>query len=147
MLCPGSNDPPGRIYEHPQTGATVMLPAFPASEKVYEHHLAAARMEMPDVGVAVYFDRAVKPDFSWQEALEIHEPAPSESRIQDAFKRKAMIYHPDRGGDALASACDRRGARTDCRPGCCRRRADARPFPRSRPGLAIGSRAGRRPAR
>lgn len=49
---PGNNEPPGRIYEHPETGATVMLPAFPASDKVYEHHFAAARMEVVDFGIA-----------------------------------------------------------------------------------------------
>jgi hypothetical protein len=49
---PGNNDPPGRIYEHKKTGATVMLPAFPESDKVYEHHLVAARMELDDFGIA-----------------------------------------------------------------------------------------------
>lgn len=49
---PGTNNPPGRIYEHPQTGAMVMLPAFPPSDKVYEHHLVAARMEVSDFGIA-----------------------------------------------------------------------------------------------
>lgn len=49
---PGNNDPPGRIYEHPQTGATVMLPALPESDKVYEHHLAAARWEVDTFGIA-----------------------------------------------------------------------------------------------
>lgn len=48
----GNNDPPGRIYEHPITGALVMPPAFPESDKVYEHHLAAARMEVDDFGIA-----------------------------------------------------------------------------------------------
>jgi hypothetical protein len=53
FICrPGNNDPPGRIYEHPPTGATVMLPAFPASDKVYEHHLFLARMELNDFGIA-----------------------------------------------------------------------------------------------
>ena len=49
---PGNRKPPGRIYEHPQTGAIVALPAFPESDKVYEHHLVAARMELNDFGIA-----------------------------------------------------------------------------------------------
>ena len=32
--------------------ATVMLPAFGASDKVYEHHLFLARMELNDFGIA-----------------------------------------------------------------------------------------------
>jgi hypothetical protein len=49
---PGNNNPPGRIYEHPKTGAIVALPAFPESDKVYEHHLAAARWELDNFGIA-----------------------------------------------------------------------------------------------
>jgi len=49
---PGSNDPPGRIYEHPKVGALIPLPAFPDSDKVYEHHLAAARSELDAFGIA-----------------------------------------------------------------------------------------------
>jgi len=49
---PGSRNPPGRIYEHEQTGAIVALPAFPENDRVYEHHLAAARMELNDFGIA-----------------------------------------------------------------------------------------------
>lgn len=56
-------------------------------------------VEPRDVGVAVYFSRKLKEDFSWQEVLGIHEPAPTEERIQDAFKKLALQYHPDRGGD------------------------------------------------
>jgi hypothetical protein len=29
-----------------------MLPAFPESDKVYEHHLAAARSELDNFGIA-----------------------------------------------------------------------------------------------
>jgi hypothetical protein len=53
FVCrPGHNDPPGRIYEHKQTGAIVALPAFPANDKVYEHHLAIARLELDNFGLA-----------------------------------------------------------------------------------------------
>jgi hypothetical protein len=49
---PGNRQPPGRIYEHPQAGAIVMLPAVRASDKVYEHHLLAARSELDNFGIA-----------------------------------------------------------------------------------------------
>lgn len=57
-------------------------------------------IEPRDVGVAVYFSRKVKEDFSWQEVLGIRDPvAATEGQVQDAFKRLAALYHPDRGGD------------------------------------------------
>lgn len=57
-------------------------------------------IEPRDVGVAVYFSRKVKEDFSWQDVLGIRDPiATTESQIQDAFRRLAQVYHPDRGGD------------------------------------------------
>lgn len=57
-------------------------------------------VEPRDVGVAVYFSRVVKEDFSWQDVLGIRDPiAATESQVQEAFKRLAQIYHPDRGGD------------------------------------------------
>ena len=37
-------------------------------------------VEPLDVGVAVYFSRAIKEDFSWQDALNIHDPAPTEAQ-------------------------------------------------------------------
>jgi hypothetical protein len=49
---PGNRKPPGRIYEHKKTGAIVALPAFPESNKVYKHHLLAARMELDNFGIA-----------------------------------------------------------------------------------------------
>jgi hypothetical protein len=48
----GNRTPPGRIYEHPGTGATVALPAIAENEKVYEHHLLAARIELENFGIA-----------------------------------------------------------------------------------------------
>jgi hypothetical protein len=57
-------------------------------------------IEPRDVGVACYFSRKVKEDFSWQEVLNIHDPvAATEAQVQEAFKRLAALYHPDRGGD------------------------------------------------
>jgi len=56
-------------------------------------------VEPLDVGVAVYFSRKIKEDFSWQDALGIHDPAPTAEQINTAYKRLAAQYHPDRGGD------------------------------------------------
>lgn len=48
---PAQHDPPGQIYEH-EAGAVVMLPAFRESDKVFEHHLAAVRVELDNFGLA-----------------------------------------------------------------------------------------------
>jgi hypothetical protein len=55
--------------------------------------------EPRDVGVAIYFSKPMKEDFRWQDALGIHEPDPSEDRIQAAYKQRVVQHHPDRGGD------------------------------------------------
>lgn len=52
-----------------------------------------------DPGVAVYFSKHTKADFSWQAALGLDTPAPTLDEIDTAYKRKAMEHHPDRGGD------------------------------------------------
>lgn len=52
-----------------------------------------------DPAVTVYFSKPGKEDFSWQIALGIDNPAPTIAEIDEAFKRKAMQHHPDRGGD------------------------------------------------
>ena len=49
---PAQQEPPGRVYEHKEAGAMILLPALPESEKVYEHHLAAARLELENFGLA-----------------------------------------------------------------------------------------------
>jgi hypothetical protein len=55
--------------------------------------------ERLDPGVAVYFSRQSKEDFSWQVVLGLNTPAPTLDEIDSAYKKKAMIHHPDRGGD------------------------------------------------
>jgi hypothetical protein len=52
-----------------------------------------------DPGVAVYFSKAREEDYSWQSALGIDNPAPTVAEIDEAYRRKALQYHPDRGGD------------------------------------------------
>ncbi len=61
--------------------------------------LMTAGVEPRDVGVAIYFSRPAKEDYRWQDALGVHEPDPSEERIQSAYKRLAAQHHPDKGGD------------------------------------------------
>lgn len=58
-------------------------------------------VEPRDVGVAIYFSKPVKEDFRWQDALNLHDPAPTEDQINSAYRRLAAQYHPDRpgGGD------------------------------------------------
>jgi len=55
-----------------------------------------------DVGVAIYFSRKVKEDFAWQDALDLHDPAPTVEQINAAFRRLAALYHPDTPNGDLA---------------------------------------------
>jgi hypothetical protein len=53
LICrPGHNQSPGYIYEHPQAGAMILLPRFRRSDKIYEHHLADARVQLDYNGIA-----------------------------------------------------------------------------------------------
>lgn len=52
-----------------------------------------------DPGVAVYFSRQPKENFSWQDVLGIHEPDPPAERIQSAYRDLVKRYHTDVGGD------------------------------------------------
>jgi hypothetical protein len=56
-------------------------------------------VEPLDVGVAVWFKRKHEEDFRWQDALDIHDPAPTEAQVLEAFRRLAAFHHPDKGGD------------------------------------------------
>src|SRR5688572_20951441 len=82
-------------------------PSFVISSNVplNQRGLLTAGLEPLDVGVAVWFTREVKEDFRWQDALNIHDPAPTEQQVQDSYRRLAQVHHPDRGGDpAMFSA-------------------------------------------
>ena len=61
--------------------------------------LMTAGVEPRDVGVAIYFSVPTKEDFRWQDALGIHDPAPTDDQINEAYRRMAAKHHPDRGGD------------------------------------------------
>jgi hypothetical protein len=41
-----------RLYEHKDSGASFMLPPFPDTDKVLEHHLVGARTTLDRFGVA-----------------------------------------------------------------------------------------------
>lgn len=78
----------GLVAELRKVGATEILITLNTGD--------AARL---DPGVTVYFSKPTKEDFSWQLALGIENPAPTLAEIDDAFRKKAMEHHPDRGGD------------------------------------------------
>jgi hypothetical protein len=48
-----------------------------------------------DQGVAIWFSRTKKEDFSWRVALEITAPYPSVDDINAAYRKLSMKYHPD----------------------------------------------------
>lgn len=56
-------------------------------------------MEPRDPGVALYFSRKLKEDYTWQDILGINDPAPSHDIIDRAYRDKAKLHHPDSGGD------------------------------------------------
>ncbi|HZU39076.1 MAG TPA: hypothetical protein VFA18_24335 [Gemmataceae bacterium] len=49
-LLPG--DPPARVYEHHETGASFMLPPFPDSDRVLDYHLVGAQTTLDNFGIA-----------------------------------------------------------------------------------------------
>lgn len=59
---PSEKDPPGRIYEHKQTGALVKLPTFADEEKVYEYHLITVQGALDNFGIAdpMTFDKKLQ---------------------------------------------------------------------------------------
>jgi hypothetical protein len=47
-----AGEPPARVYEHPPTGASFMLPPFPDSDQVLDYHLVGARTTLDNFGIA-----------------------------------------------------------------------------------------------
>lgn len=52
-----------------------------------------------DPSISVHFSRKREDDFSWQDALGIHNPAPTIEEIDEVYRKLARQYHPDHGGD------------------------------------------------
>ena len=88
------------VQELQRMGATQVV----VSSNVAVNERGEPRANEPeprDTGVAVYFVRKPEEDFFWQDVLGVIEPAPSLEQIEDAYKRRAQIVHPDKqGGDA-----------------------------------------------
>jgi hypothetical protein len=92
---------PKRVWKKPlvqyRDGLVDQLRKLGAAEILLTYNEGdAARI---DPGVAVYFSKHREEDYSWQSALGIDNPAPTLQEIDDAYRRKALQYHPDRGGD------------------------------------------------
>jgi hypothetical protein len=45
-------EPPTRVYEHKASGAFLMMPPFPETDFVLEHHLVGARTTVDLFGIA-----------------------------------------------------------------------------------------------
>lgn len=41
-----------RVYKHTESGATIILPKFPANDRVYGHHFTDVRMTLDSFGIA-----------------------------------------------------------------------------------------------
>src|SRR6266436_2115073 len=48
-----------------------------------------------DPGVAVWISRQRQADYSWQQLLDIDNPAPSREEVSAAYRKKSFPYHPD----------------------------------------------------
>jgi hypothetical protein len=47
-----AGDPPARVYDHKETGASIMMPPFPEDDRVLEYHLVTARVMLDEFGIA-----------------------------------------------------------------------------------------------
>jgi hypothetical protein len=45
-------EPPARVYEHKETGASFMMPPFPETDFVLDYHLVGARTTLDLFGIA-----------------------------------------------------------------------------------------------
>jgi hypothetical protein len=44
--------PPTRVYQHAKAGATILLPAYPDSDRVLEVHIIDVRTQLDNFGIA-----------------------------------------------------------------------------------------------
>jgi hypothetical protein len=47
-----TDEPPAKYYEHKASGAYLLIPPFPDSDNVLDHHLVAARLTLDNFGIA-----------------------------------------------------------------------------------------------
>jgi hypothetical protein len=47
-----NGEPPARVYDHKETGASFMIPPFPEGDRVLEYHLVTARFMLDQFGIA-----------------------------------------------------------------------------------------------
>jgi hypothetical protein len=45
-------EPRVRVYKHAESGAVIILPSFPDTDRVYGHHLTAVKMTLDAYGIA-----------------------------------------------------------------------------------------------
>ena len=57
-----NGDPPARVYDHKNTGASFTIPPFPDNDFVLDYHLAGARTTLDLFGIAdpSYFDAELR---------------------------------------------------------------------------------------
>ncbi len=53
-------DPRMRMYEHAESGATIILPRFPDADRVYGHHLTDVKMTLDAYGIATEPEFAIR---------------------------------------------------------------------------------------
>jgi hypothetical protein len=47
-----NHERPARVYDHLETGASIILPVFPDKARVMAHHLVTARVMLDEFGIA-----------------------------------------------------------------------------------------------
>ncbi len=52
LLPDAGRGAPTRVYDHEESGASIMLPRFPANDRVLEHHLVGVRTALDNFGIA-----------------------------------------------------------------------------------------------
>lgn len=57
-----------------------------------------APSDRTDPGAAIYWSGNIVEDYSWQTVLGLGS-VPTIAEVEEAFRRKALPHHPDRGGD------------------------------------------------
>lgn len=81
---------PESVYRHQLEDELKKMKAFGITIST-----APPEIQRIDPGVVVYFSIHPKEDYSWQDILDLHMPAPTVDQIRDAYIKKYRIYHTD----------------------------------------------------